>query len=97
MKETRKNYNYPLRLSAADAKAINELSKESRASINSIVTLCVRKALPDVRKALAPELPRITNVDPLPDKIARRLYRQRDDDTDSIRLFMDAQVTKVEE
>jgi len=40
---------------------------------------------------------RITNVDPLPDKVLKRLYGQADDDADSIRLFMAAQTKAVEE
>jgi hypothetical protein len=40
---------------------------------------------------------RITNVDPLPDKVLKRLYGQADDDADSIRLFMAAQAKAIEE
>lgn len=40
---------------------------------------------------------RITNVDPLPDKVLKRLYSQADEDAESIRLFMTAQTKAVEE
>ena len=92
-----KDYNYPLRLPAADAKAVNEVCRQSRASFNKVVTLCVRKALPAVREALAAEIGRVTNVDPLPENVAKRLYNEPDDDTDSIRLFMAAQSETTEE
>jgi hypothetical protein len=42
---------------------------------------------------------RVTNVDPLPDRIARRIYNQADDDddADAIQLFMAAQAKSIEE
>ena len=40
---------------------------------------------------------RVTNVDPLPDQLASRLYNQADDDTDAIRLFMAAQAKSIAE
>jgi hypothetical protein len=97
MSSARKDYHYPLRLPLEDAKAIDEVCRRSRTSFNRVVTLCVRKALPDVREALSAELGRVTNVDPLPARILKRLYRQPDDDADSIRLFMAAQVKTIEE
>jgi hypothetical protein len=97
MKSTGKEYNYPLRLPDEDAKAVALLCRESRASFNRVVSLCVRKALPAVREALGVSPGRITNVDPLPAKIAKRLYKQTDDDGDAIRMFMAAQVVDVEE
>jgi hypothetical protein len=39
----------------------------------------------------------VTNVDPLPDRIARRIYNQADDDADAIQLFMSAQPKSIEE
>jgi hypothetical protein len=97
MSKSAKDYNYPLRLPAADAIAVNKVCRQSRASFNRIVTLCVRKALPVVAESLAAESGRITNVDPLPVKVSKKLYRQRDDDTASINLFMAAQVKSIEE
>jgi hypothetical protein len=40
---------------------------------------------------------RVTNVEPLPDRIARRIYSQADDDVDAIQLFMAAQAKSIEE
>jgi hypothetical protein len=45
----------------------------------------------------ARKLQRITNVDPLPDKVLKRLYAQEDDDAKFIRVFMAAQTKAVEE
>ena len=97
MKSSGKEYKYPLRLPDEDAKAVAVVCQESRASFNRVVSLCVRKALPAVREALAADAGRVTNVDPLPANTAKRLYKERDDDADAIRLFMAAQVVDVEE
>jgi hypothetical protein len=92
-----KDYHYPLRLTSEDAKAVDAVCRQSHVSFNRVVALCVRKALPEVRALLSTEASRITNVDPLPDKVLKRLYTQRDDDADSIRLFMTAQAKVIEE
>jgi hypothetical protein len=97
MKAASKNYNYALRLPAADAKAVNEVCRKSKISFNQVVSLCVRKALPSVRAALLPNPPRITNVEPLPDEVLRAAYAEPDDDTDSIQLLMANQVKTIEE
>jgi len=91
------DYNYPLRLPAQDAKAVMRVCRQSRASFNRVVTLCVRKALPLVAESLAAETGRITNVDPLPPKLSKRLYKQKDDDSESTALFMRLQVGNIEE
>jgi len=92
-----KQYNYALRLESKDAAAVDSVCRQSRVSFNRVVALCVKKALPEVREALSAHASRITNVDPLPDKVAKKLYRQADDDADSIKMFMAAQVKTVEE
>jgi hypothetical protein len=97
MSKAAKDYNYPLRLPAADAKALNEVCRQNRTSFNRVVALCVRKALPAVREALAAESGRITNVDPLPDKTLKRLYAETDDDSRQIARMMAAQCKVVEE
>jgi hypothetical protein len=92
-----KDYHYPLRLPSKDAEAVAGVCRESHVSFNQVVTLCVRKALPEVGEALSAQGGRITNVDPLPAKVLKRLYGHADDDADSIRLFMAAQAKAVEE
>jgi hypothetical protein len=92
-----KDYHYPLRLASEDAKAVDAVCRQSHVSFNRVVALCVRKALPEVREMLSSQVNRITNVDPLPAKVLKRLYGQADDDSDSIRLFMAAQTKAIEE
>ena len=50
-----------------------------------------------LRKRFLEQTSRVTNVDPLPDKVAFRLYNQTDDDTEATRLFMAAQAKSIEE
>ena len=97
MKTSAKDYSYALRLPAEDAEEINRICRQNRTSFNKVVALCVRKALPTVRDALAAEKGRVTNVDPLPDRVLKRIYSLPDDDADSIRLFMAAQSMTNEE
>lgn len=97
MSKASTDYNYPLRLPAADAKAVNEVSRQNRTSFNRVVALCVRKALPAVREALAAQSGRVTNVDPLPEKTLKRLYSEPDDDSRQIARMMAAQCKTVEE
>lgn len=97
MSSSTKDYHYPLRLPAEDAQAVDEVCRHSRASFNRVVSMCVRQALPAVREALSGEAGRVTNVDPLPKRVLNRLYRQPDDDSDSIQLFMDAQANTIKE
>ena len=40
---------------------------------------------------------RVTNVEPLPDRIAQKIYSQADDDGDAIQLFMAAQAKSIAE
>lgn len=97
MRRSGNDHAYPLRLSPEDAKAVNDVCQQSSASFDRVVSLCVRMALPEVSAALAGKTGRVTNVDPLPVPQAKRLYEQPEDDADSIRLFIAAQSTVIEE
>ncbi len=81
---------YPLRLPVQDAEAVDTVCEEARVSFNQVVVLCVRKGLPAVRESLT-GTDRITNVDPLPDKVLAKLYTEREDDDASIRRLVSAQ------
>lgn len=74
-----KNYRYPLRMPGEDSIALNDLVKESGHSINDVLLLAIRKGLPLAREALKRDTGRITNVDPLPDKVWRRIYSRPDE------------------
>jgi hypothetical protein len=39
----------------------------------------------------------LTNIRPLPEKVARKLYAQPEDDAEAIELFMAAQAKSVQE
>ena len=77
---TTKEYRYPLRMPAADSKALAEVVKATGHSINSVLLLAVRKGLPLARKTLCAEQGRVTNVDPLPKSVLDRIYSQPDRD-----------------
>lgn len=74
-----KHYRYPLRMPREDSAALNDLVKESGQSINDVLLLAIRKGLPLAREALKRDAGRITNVDPLPDKVWRRIYSRPDE------------------
>jgi hypothetical protein len=50
-----------------------------------------------LRDLLLQQTGRVTNVEPLPDRIARKIYSQADDDVDAIQLFMAGQAKSTEE
>jgi hypothetical protein len=73
------SYRYPLRLDRKDKQGINAVVRETGSSINEVLILSVRKGLPLARKALARGTGRITNVEPLPDEVWRKIYSQKDE------------------
>ena len=50
-----------------------------------------------LRNRFLEQTSRVTNVEPLPDSVAQKLYSQPDDDTDSIRMFIAAQAKSIAE
>ncbi|HTA30321.1 MAG TPA: hypothetical protein VK731_07540 [Candidatus Cybelea sp.] len=50
-----------------------------------------------LRDRFLEQMSRVTNVDPLPDKLAFQLYNQADDDTDAVQLFMALQAKSIAE
>jgi hypothetical protein len=79
---------------------LEELRRTAKATGLSIAD-CIRQGaklgLPQLRDQLAAARARVTNVNPLPDKVANALYAQLDDDTEAIKLFMAAQSKTVGE
>ena len=90
---TTKEYRYPLRMPAADSKAVAEVVKTTGHSINSVLLLAVRKGLPLARQTLSAEQGRVTNVDPLPGPVLDRIHRQPDRDEAGEQRLMKAQAT----
>ena len=78
MKHARR-YRYTLRLDPADKRSLDAVARETGRTINQVQVTSVRKGLPLAREALGREGRRITNVDPLPGAIWRRLYSRKDE------------------
>ena len=51
----------------------------------------VLRRVPEPKRKTRSSQTRVTNVDPLPDSVLERLYREREDDDTSIRRFIGAQ------
>jgi len=77
--KTTKVYRYPLRLDRADKRSVDAVVRASGRTINQVLTLSVRKGLPLAKKALCPDSGRLTNVQPVPDEVWRRIYSRRDE------------------
>jgi hypothetical protein len=74
-----KVYRYPLRLDQADKRNIEAVVRASGRTINQVLTLSVRKGLPLAKQALCADNGRLTNVDPVPEEVWRRVYSKRDE------------------
>jgi len=74
-----KAYRYPLRLDREDKHNIDEVVKTSGRSISQVLILSLRKGLPLAREALCPGSGRVTNVEPVPDHVWRKLYTKKDE------------------
>ncbi len=86
---------YRLNLPSALAKEVRQAAKDTGLSLGETMRQSLKFGLPKVRAQLRQG--RITNVDPLPAGVARRLYRQPEDDNQGIALFMAAQSEHIEE
>ena len=80
---------YPLALPVELYEQIRTTAKKSGLSIADVMRLSLKAGHPHVSRELGSE--RVTNVDPLPDAVANKLYRERKDDESSIRRFIAAQ------
>ena len=57
----------------------------------AVMRQCIKLGLPKLREQLSAKAGRVTNVDPLPDGVLKRLYCKREDDDASIRRLIAAQ------
>jgi hypothetical protein len=94
---SRKVKKYPLRIPSEVAAKVDRVALKGRTSFNWVVVACVQKGLAEVEKSLAASTGRITNVDPWPKEVARRIYSQPDDDADQIAAMMARQSKVMEE
>ncbi len=87
-------YTYPLPVPDDLLKEIQAVAKCTGLSMADIMRQCLKVGLPSVKERLA--VGRVTNVDPLPSKVLRKLYDEREEDMDSIRSFIAAQPKEAE-
>ncbi len=89
-------YRFSLRLPPEDQPAIEAVVRESGTSINDVLVLAIRKGLAGARHALCADRGRVCAVEPLPEEVLDRIYRQPDDDEAGTRAFQRAQAVEVE-
>jgi hypothetical protein len=90
-----KSETYPLALPPELLGEVRKAAKETGLSLADAMRQSMKLGLPKLREQLATG--RITNVTPLPDRVARHLYAQADDDAEAISLFMAAQSKGIDE
>jgi hypothetical protein len=86
---TMKSVNYPLALPLEFLDEFKQAAKEAGLSTAATIRQSAKLGLPKFREQISSS--RVTNVAPLPDKVARKLYAEREEDMDSIRRFIAAQ------
>ena len=91
---TMKSVNYPLALPLDFLDEFKQVAKEAGLSTAATIRQSAKLGLPKFREQISSS--RVTNVAPLPDKVARKLYAERAEDMDSIRRFIAAQPKDVE-
>jgi len=90
-----KSETYPLAVPPDLLLEVRRTAKETGLSLAEAMHQSLKLGLPRLREQLA--VGRVTNVEPLSPKAARRLYSAPDDDEAEIRLFMAAQAKSVAE
>jgi hypothetical protein len=89
-----KSVNYPLAMPVDFLRDLRKAAKETGLSTAAVIRQSAKMGLPKLLEEMGAG--RVTNVTPLPDKVARKLYDQREDDTESIRTFIQAQPKDAE-
>jgi hypothetical protein len=74
-----KVYRYPLRLDQLDKRKVEAVVRASGRTINQVLTLSLRKGLPLAKEVLCADAGKLTNVEPVPDQVWRRIYSRRDE------------------
>ena len=82
---------YPLQVPDDLMAEVEATALSVHLSKAAVMRQSIKLGLPKLRQQLAARAGRVTNVDPLPDRVLKRLYREREDDDASIRRFMAAQ------
>ena len=90
-----KSVSYPIALPEDFLKEFKQAAQEARVSTAHAIRQSAKLGLAKFREQNASS--RVTNVPPLPDKVAQALYSKRDDDVEVTRAFMAAQSKGVPE
>lgn len=90
-----KSETYPLALPPALLGEVRKTAQQTGLSLAEAMRQSLKLGLPRLREQLA--VGRVTNVAPLSEKVARRLYSEPEDDAEAIRLFVAAQARMIEE
>ena len=90
-----KSITYPLAVPADFLEELRKAARETGLSTADTIRQSAKLGLPKLLEQMGTG--RVTNVAPLPGKTARALYSEPDDDTEAIRLFMEAQSKSVAE
>ena len=70
---------------------VRATADQTQMSMQEVLRQSTKLGLPKLKEQLAHAEGRLTNVDPLPDAVLERLYRERDEDDATIRCFITAQ------
>jgi DNA-binding MurR/RpiR family transcriptional regulator len=84
-----KSVNYPIAWPVDFLSEFKQAAEDAGVSTAAAIRRSTKLGLPKFRQETARG--RVTNVDPLPDRVARELYAEREDDSDSIRRIIAAQ------
>ena len=91
-----KSVVYPIALPLDFVQEFKQAAKEAGLSTADAIRQSAKLGLPQFRKQSV-SFRVLTNVDPLPDKVAQTLYSKRDDDAEITRIFMAAQSKAIKE
>lgn len=90
-----KSETIPLLVPGELVEKLRSTAKRTQLSMADVMRQSMKIGLPRLEESLSP-LGRVTNVDPLPEAAARKLYSEREDDMESIRQFIAAQPREAE-
>src|ERR1035437_6811249 len=85
---TMKSVNYPLALPLDFLDEFKQAATEAVLATAATIRQSAKLGLPKFREQICSS--RVTNLAPLPDKVARKLYAEREEDMDSIRRLLSA-------
>jgi hypothetical protein len=91
-----KNEKLPLSMPEELVGEVRRAAKKTGLSMAEIVRQSMTLGLARLLQEPPRKEGRLTNVEPLPDEVLEKLYREREDDEESIRRFIAAQPMRAE-